>query len=1402
MMTSGYDASLPSSNYPHFEPRRMSGNIPASYDRPVPGPARQRSLSPGPSRRPYDGYLPHRTDGVQHRNTYRPAGYRPEPAGGYYYDRSTSPDPYGPPRPVDLVSRDRDPTWRFTSKPYEIPERRPLPPSPSRRFEPSDSWKQSHVDHQGTERSPHRHLNRHSRGSIDSSPERAGRLDRPPFIPGGDRYRPTPPKREIYPPPGRLDYDFYRPSYPPDYRYPEALSSPSQYSGQMPRRDSGPSANPRVYERPDLPLPIPKRSSGSSVPLAIPTPSSAWPDTSPPWSSPSLLEAPSREPPTRQGSRSSIASTHVSDRRSPGIASIPQPSPSIPLPAHLPAKPQAAIDALLRKHEHARPDFRSGPLGVDHHYPKPVNVQNELSQKATKPMDDGVRKSPNELTSEAIKPAAAVQDTPPKPSEPTIIATEGTTLSPTTNDIQKSIPAEPLSSSPPPSPPSAPDHPALEIRQDTPTPPDNHSSSDEEDDICAINIPPPVHSPSHSPAPSNADAHELDPILALSTLPRPNEIPELESAKTKEEALRIVVMTRLLRDHQSREARIEPVLFTNRSIAPEVEVHPFATPESLVDKMFKGAVLEEREVSAARTRPLLIKYFQDRQLKVDQKLHKLKNEYVTLQERWVAHCNSLNDQQKTLATEQESQPPMRTTRRSMAITDAVRSDFEMEQIIASLGNDDATDPNHLSIRNLAKVPDMISAVDGQVFAVFDDNNYLVENPAEYYSSDTGMHDWTDAEKQTFLEKFGAFPKQFGIIADFLPNKTAAQCVAYYYLHKKVFIDFRKIITQYAPNKRRRRGMGRKRGGGLLADIAMHDMEVHRGSGTASPASAAPARATRGRRSLTASAAAAAAKPSPASRRNAVQFEDTPGSTPTPEPEAGVRTTRRRKVAASSISSAISFAAEGLTVSSSISESISAPTAFQVSTSNSTTIVEDDDLPFPELRPAKRAKRTRKIKSAATVLDEPGSPSSHATPLAASEADVGLHSKKKDKAANSVHWTDEEKQLFLYLLSSYGNNFKRIAASMPGKTTLQVTNYYKTHQVEMNLADIAAKAAQRSPSPGSQWVDLHPPNSKPLSHTGFRSSSSSNLNVYPGSVSGATPYIQVSPREGQTRKLSWTGPPLPTRVPQRLTSGSDLHSPDSRRYGQNGGPHDYPYPPRTPHSPPTPRISHSTPGLASNISAISRPRISTSLGGSSPPIPDTSSPSRDASASAPHSPPPSGATAIVHSPTIPSPKLPAHQSPPPPQPHAHTPFPANHHPRRDQRPEQGLRFPHTHSPVNHQPQPRAGSTPSPGAGWRPGPGPIYGPRPYPQTNVTPPPGGSYRDARGSWIAGPEMVDPRMDASYWHYGRHPDDSPVGMRSGHPSHMARGPPTGYPPEDPRRSGPPEVGWPAEPTRRAWYS
>ena len=95
----------------------------------------------------------------------------------------------------------------------------------------------------------------------------------------------------------------------------------------------------------------------------------------------------------------------------------------------------------------------------------------------------------------------------------------------------------------------------------------------------------------------------------------------------------------------------------------------------------------------------------------------MREEDLALHDRWQAHCaKSDNKSKKTnkdtpSATEEVVVPASsgRLSRRTAAMLgDAVHSDLEMEQIIASLGIKELTDPNHLALRNFANILDIFS----------------------------------------------------------------------------------------------------------------------------------------------------------------------------------------------------------------------------------------------------------------------------------------------------------------------------------------------------------------------------------------------------------------------------------------------------------------------------------------------------------------------------------------------------------------------------------------------------------------------------------------------------------------------------------------------------------------------
>ncbi|KAJ7064912.1 hypothetical protein C8F01DRAFT_780645 [Mycena amicta] len=473
------------------------------------------------------------------------------------------------------------------------------------------------------------------------------------------------------------------------------------------------------------------------------------------------------------------------------------------------------------------------------------------------------------------------------------------------------------------------------------------------------------------------------------------DIPRFSDARSIADALRTVIMTRLLRDHQTREERVNPILMENLSLTHAEDAYPatMKTQGQLVEVVSRQRFNHSTDDPFVAAKSWLVGRFERRQVALSAKLKSLQQEYQSRHASWRRHCNILDQQAKPVEVTEVAPAPGRTTRRSAALGDTVRSDLEMEQIIASLGYDEATDPNQLSTRNLATIPDMLT---GESRYTFDDTNHLVENPHEYYAPCTGIHDWTEQEKERFLDAYAKNPKQFGLIADQLPNKTASQCVDYYYLHKKRLIDFRRVVSQFAPKRGRRRA-GRQKGNGLLSDIRQHDAEVHRGSDDSGLYIARPAR---GRpRAMPESR-------KPSARRSAYGIDYTETATPTPEPESEGRPKRRR---VSAISRNVYFQEDG-----------------------------DEDTDGEP----KKKKRGRKPKAA--VADDSPVPTPPAMDL------------QSNFIQSTMQWSLEDKALFLTLVKQHGPNFKRIAIAMPDKTTAQVSDYYHSLDVGTMLADALRK----------------------------------------------------------------------------------------------------------------------------------------------------------------------------------------------------------------------------------------------------------------------------------------------------------------------------------------------------------
>ena len=162
----------------------------------------------------------------------------------------------------------------------------------------------------------------------------------------------------------------------------------------------------------------------------------------------------------------------------------------------------------------------------------------------------------------------------------------------------------------------------------------------------------------------------------------------------------------------------------------------------------------------------------------------------------------------------------RTSRRGAGgFGDAVRSEAEFLEILASLENAEMQDPMTRAARTAAAVPDMEVRVPGDPAHVDHDNGFVADFARVYFSRfDPDV--WSEDERRTFTKRYALYPKQFGRIARGLPHKTMQQCVVYYYLHKHApGHDFKALSTRSRERKRKTRRPKKAKGSALMADIA-------------------------------------------------------------------------------------------------------------------------------------------------------------------------------------------------------------------------------------------------------------------------------------------------------------------------------------------------------------------------------------------------------------------------------------------------------------------------------------------------------------------------------------------------------------------------------------------------------
>ena len=222
------------------------------------------------------------------------------------------------------------------------------------------------------------------------------------------------------------------------------------------------------------------------------------------------------------------------------------------------------------------------------------------------------------------------------------------------------------------------------------------------------------------------------------------------------------------------------------------------------------------------------------------KLVQLRNEYRAKHQAWSKYCASLDREHERRAsavstTSQDetpgkaSLPTSRSFRRgglgSGGFGDAVRSEAEFQEILASLENAEMQDPVVRAARTSATVPDMCLDPQPQ----FDVDNGYVADSTHFYFGGFDPDVWSEEERNIFARRYVLYPKQFGRIAEKLPHKTPKQCVAFYYLHKHLAGYKALLNARHRERRKKTKSKPKKsKGSALITDIATTEAEQKEG----------------------------------------------------------------------------------------------------------------------------------------------------------------------------------------------------------------------------------------------------------------------------------------------------------------------------------------------------------------------------------------------------------------------------------------------------------------------------------------------------------------------------------------------------------------------------------------------
>lgn len=444
------------------------------------------------------------------------------------------------------------------------------------------------------------------------------------------------------------------------------------------------------------------------------------------------------------------------------------------------------------------------------------------------------------------------------------------------------------------------------------------------------------------------------------------------------------------------------------------------------------------------------------------KIRTLREEYRELDEEWKEHCSFLDQIMKDRGpppADLFAQPgaipvimpgsvPVtpnddifgsRANRRR-GVGDVVTTEAEFQEILAGLADSAAKDPNLRASKTTAVVPEMLISEERHLR--FQDENDLVTDPMAFYDfAGTAEPIWTDEERTIFNRRYLAYPKQFGRIADGLPNKTAAECVLFYYRTKRV-VDYKGMLASRRGDKKKKAIPIKKSGksSALLSNLDRQKptMTINPAYASRGPTSAiTPSRAGRedtfgtaqGARRVRMMPGTPNVEGVPG-RRRVIEDDDV-------DSNAGRSRAGSEAPLASKAKMRMTVQTPKRPRLSSVSGSDAPALQLDTTMSPSAYLIRDDgDTATELLPPVKRAGKRRK---AADLNDPP--------------VDLSPAEKPSRRTATNSYWSVEEKRKFRDMVAVHGNNVKAIAMELAGKSERQVANFFDAHRSDMKLDEV-------------------------------------------------------------------------------------------------------------------------------------------------------------------------------------------------------------------------------------------------------------------------------------------------------------------------------------------------------------